>query len=232
MMKMLFKIIVLLCAYAGTVMAAEPMPSLNQTGEIILSTADSGWRLRIRTDGSAHLQFGSLMEDGARCPAGTFAFSDIYAFFVPKIKEKRSEGDVAVSIHPEGATSVTCQYINEFEAKPFFVKAQQTCTPIWDKVRFNEMVNKHPIESEFSLRKPVEPGASQSKVSSQAKPAPKPQSEVQSAGSTKTAISSETPTIAKTAATEAPTIATPWSIIIVLFLAAIGLLWWILKRRS
>ena len=48
----------------------------------------------------------------------------------------------------------------------------------------------------------------------------------------KTAISSETTTIAKTAATEAPTTATPWNIIIALFLAAIGLLWWILKRRS
>lgn len=232
MMKFIFKIIVLLCAYAGTVMAAESIPPLNQTGEIILSTADSGWRLRIRTDGSAHLQFGSLMEDGARCPAGTFTFSDIYAFIIPKLKEGRSEGDVAVAIVPEMATSVTCQYINEFEAKPFFVKAQQTCTPIWDKVRFNEMVNKHPIESEFSLRKPVEPGASQSKVSSPAKPSPKPQSEVQPAGSTKTAISSETPTIAKTAGTEAPTTATPWNIIIALFMAAIGLLWWILKRRS
>lgn len=232
MKKILFKTIVLLCAYAGTVMAAEPIPSLNQTRQIDLSTADSGWILRIRTDGSAHLQFGSLMEDGARCPAGTFAFSDIYAFIIPKLKEGRSEGDVAVAIVPEMATSVTCQYINEFEAKPLFVKAQQTCTPIWDKVRFNEMVNKHPIESEFSLRKPVEPGASQSKVSSQAKPAPKPQSEVQPAGSTKTAISSETPTIAKATATEAPTASTPRNITIVLFLGAIGLLWWILMRRS
>ena len=212
-------------------MAAEPIPSLSQTRQIDLD-ADSGWILRIKPDGSAHLQYGSLMEDGAKCPAGTFAFSDIYAFLVPIIKEKNSAGDVAVAIKREGVFDTTCQYINEFEAKPFFVKAQQTCTPIWDKVRFNEMVNKHPIESEFSLRKPAEPGASQSKVSSQAKPAPKPQSEVQPAGSTKTAISSETPTIAKTAATEAPTIATPWSIIIVLFLAVIGLRWWILKRRS
>ena len=216
----------------GTVMAAEPIPSLNQTRQIDLSTADSGWILRIKPDGSAHLQYGSLMEDGAKCPAGTFAFSDIYAFLVPIIKEKNSAGDVAVAIKREGVFDTTCQYINEFEAKPFFVKAQQTCTPIWDKVRFNEMVNKHPIESEFSLRKPAEPGASQSKVSSQAKPAPKPQSEVQPAGSTKTAISSETPTIAKATATEAPTTATPWSIIILLFLAAIGLLWWILKRLS
>ena len=213
-MKTLLKIIVLIYAYMGTVMAAVPIPPLNQTGEIILSTADSGWRLRIRTDGSAHLQFGSLMEDGARCPAGTFAFSDIYAFFVPKIKEKRSEGDVAVSIHPEGATSVTCQYINEFEAKPFFVKAQQTCTPIWDKVRFNEMVNKHPIESEFSLRKPAEPGASQS------------------AESTKATVTSATTTIAKTTATEEPITSTPWNIIIVIFLASLGLMWWILVRRS
>ena len=216
----------------GTVMAAVPIPPLNQTGEIILSTADSGWRLRIRTDGSAHLQFGSLMEDGARCPAGTFAFSDIYAFFVPKIKEKRSEGDVAVSIHPEGATSVTCQYINEFEAKPFFVKAQQTCTPVWDKVRFNEMVNKHPIESEFSLSKPAEPGALQPKALSQETPAPKPQPEVQPTKSTKATVTSATTIIAKDTATEAPTASTPWNIIIVLFLTSLGLLWWILKRRS
>ena len=215
----------------GTVMAAVPIPPLNQTGEIILSTADSGWRLRIRTDGSAHLQFGSLMEDGARCPAGTFAFSDIYAFFVPKIKEKRSEGDVAVSIHPEGATSVTCQYINEFEAKPFFVKAQQTCTPVWDKVRFNEMVNKHPIESEFSLSKPAEPGALQPKALSQETPAPKPQPEVQPTKSTKATVTSATTIIAKDTATEAPTASTPWNIIIVLFLTSLGLLWWILKRR-
>ena len=213
-------------------MAAVPIPPLNQTGEIILSTADSGWRLRIRTDGSAHLQFGSLMEDGARCPAGTFAFSDIYAFFVPKIKEKRSEGDVAVSIHPEGATSVTCQYINEFEAKPFFVKAQQTCTPVWDKVRFNEMVNKHPIESEFSLSKPAEPGALQPKALSQETPAPKPQPEVQPTKSTKATVTSATTIIAKDTATEAPTASTPWNIIIVLFLTSLGLLWWILKRRS
>ena len=212
-------------------MAAVPIPPLNQTGEIILSTADSGWRLRIRTDGSAHLQFGSLMEDGARCPAGTFAFSDIYAFFVPKIKEKRSEGDVAVSIHPEGATSVTCQYINEFEAKPFFVKAQQTCTPVWDKVRFNEMVNKHPIESEFSLSKPAEPGALQPKALSQETPAPKPQPEVQPTKSTKATVTSATTIIAKDTATEAPTASTPWNIIIVLFLTSLGLLWWILKRR-
>ena len=212
-------------------MAAVPIPPLNQTGEIILSTADSGWRLRIRTDGSAHLQFGSLMEDGARCPAGTFAFSDIYAFFVPKIKEKRSEGDVAVSIHPEGATSVTCQYINEFEAKPFFVKAQQTCTPVWDKVRFNEMVNKHPIESEFSLSKPAEPGALQPKALSQETPAPKPQPEVQPTKSMKATVTSATTTIAKATATEAPTASTPWNIIIVLFLTSLGLLWWILKRR-
>ena len=215
----------------GTVMAAVPIPPLNQTGEIIRSTADSGWRLRIRTDGSAHLQFGSLMEDGARCPAGTFAFSDIYAFFVPKIKEKRSEGDVAVSIHPEGATSVTCQYINEFEAKPFFVKAQQTCTPVWDKVRFNEMVNKHPIESEFSLSKPAEPGALQPKALSQETPAPKPQPEVQPTKSTKATVTSATTIIAKDTATEAPTASTPWNIIIVLFLTSLGLLWWILKRR-
>ena len=212
-------------------MAAEPIPSLSQTRQIDLD-ADSGWILRIKPDGSAHLQYGSLMEDGAKCPAGTFAFSDIYAFLVPIIKEKNSAGDVAVAIKREGVFDTTCQYIDEFEAKPFFVKAQQTCTPIWDKVRFNEMVNKHPIESEFSLRKPAEPGASQPKALSQETPAPKPQSEVQSAGSTKTAISSETPTVAKTAATEAPTIATPWSIIIVLFLAVIGLRWWILKRRS
>jgi len=232
MKKILFKIIVLLCAYAGTVMAAEPIPSLNQTRVIWLHSIHSGWMLRVWPDGSAHLQYGSLMEDGAKCPAGTFAFSDMHAFLVPRIKEGSKEGDIGVAIVREGTFSTTCQYINELETKPFFVKAQQTCTPIWDKVRFNEMVNKHPIESEFSLRKPVEPGASQSKVSSQAKPAPNPQSEVQPAGSTKTAISSETPTIAKTAATEAPTIATPWSIIIVLFLAAIGLLWWILKRLS
>ena len=215
----------------GTVMAAVPMPPLNQTGEIILSTADSGWRLRIRTDGSAHLQFGSLMEDGARCPAGTFTFSDIYAFIVPKLKEERSEGDVAVAIVPEMATSVTCQYINEFEAKPFFVKAQQTCTPIWDKVRFDEMVNKHPIESEFSLSKSAEPSASQSKALSPATLAPKPQPEVQPTKSMKATVTSATTTIAKATATEAPTASTPWNIIIVLFLTSLGLLWWILKRR-
>jgi len=212
-------------------MAAVPIPPLNQTGEIILSTADSGWRLRIRTDGSAHLQFGSLMEDGARCPAGTFTFSDIYAFIVPKLKEERSEGDVAVAIVPEMPTSVTCQYINEFEAKPFFVKAQQTCTPIWDKVRFNEMVNKHPIESEFSLSKPAEPGALQPKALSQETPTPKPQPEVQPTKSTKATVTSATTIIAKDTATEAPTAITPWNIIIVLFLASLGLLWWILKRR-
>lgn len=231
-MKTLLKIIVLIYAYMGTVMAAVPIPPLNQTGEIILSTADSGWRLRIRTDGSAHLQFGSLMEDGARCPAGTFAFSDIYAFFVPKIKEKRSEGDVAVSIHPEGATSVTCQYINEFEAKPFFVKAQQTCTPVWDTVRFNELVNEYPIESEFSLSKHIEPSASQPKALSPATLAPKPQPEVQPTKSMKATVTSATTTIAKATATEAPTASTPWNIIIVLFLTSLGLLWWILKRRS
>ena len=212
-------------------MAAVPIPPLNQTGEIILSTADSGWRLRIRTDGSAHLQFGSLMEDGARCPAGTFTFSDIYAFIVPKLKEERSEGDVAVAIVPEMPTSVTCQYINEFEAKPFFVKAQQTCTPVWDKVRFNEMVNKHPIESEFSLSKPAEPGALQPKALSQETPTPKPQPEVQPTKSTKATVTSATTIIAKDTATEAPTAITPWNIIIVLFLASLGLLWWILKRR-
>lgn len=215
----------------GTVMAAEPIPSLNQTRQIDLFTADSGWILRIRTDGSAHLQFGSLMEDGARCPAGTFAFSDIYAFLVPKIKEKNSAGDVAVAIVPEMATSVTCQYINEFEAKPFFVKAQQTCTPIWDKVRFNEMVNKHPIESEFSLSKPTEPGALQPKALSQETPAPKPQPEVQPTKSTKATVTSATTIIAKDTATEAPTASTPWNIIIVLFLTSLGLLWWILKQR-
>ena len=231
-MKTLLKIIVLIYAYMGTVMAAVPIPPLNQTGEIILSTADSGWRLRIRTDGSAHLQFGSLMEDGARCPAGTFAFSDIYAFIVPKLKEERSEGDVAVAIVPEMPTSVTCQYINEFEAKPFFVKAQQTCTPVWDKVRFNEMVNKHPIESEFSLSKPAEPGALQPKALSQETPAPKPQPEVQPTKSTKATVTSATTIIAKDTATEAPTASTPWNIIIVLFLTSLGLLWWILKRRS
>ena len=212
-------------------MAAVPIPPLNQTGEIILSTADSGWRLRIRTDGSAHLQFGSLMEDGARCPAGTFAFSDLYAFIVPKLKEERSEGDVAVAIVPETATSVTCQYINEFEAKPFFLKAQQTCMPIWDKVRFNEMVNKHPIESEFRLSKPDEPGASQPKALSQETPAPKSQPEVQPTKSTKATVTSVTTTIDKASATEAPTSTTPWNIIIVLFLASLGLLWWVLTRR-
>lgn len=215
----------------GTVMAAVPIPPLNQTGEIILSTADSGWRLRIRTDGSAHLQFGSLMEDGARCPAGTFAFSDLYAFIVPKLKEERSEGDVAVAIVPETATSVTCQYINEFEAKPFFLKAQQTCMPIWDKVRFNEMVNKHPIESEFRLSKPDEPGASQPKALSQETPAPKSQPEVQPTKSTKATVTSVTTTIDKASATEAPTSTTPWNIIIVLFLASLGLPWWVLTRR-
>lgn len=213
-------------------MAAEPIPSLSQTREIGLQSIHSGWMLRVWPDGSAHLQYGSLTDGGAKCPAGTFAFSDMYAFLVPRIKEGRKEGDIGVAIVREGTFSTTCQYINELETKPFFVKAHQSCTPVMDKVRFAELVKKYPFESEFSLRKPVEPGASQSKVSSQANPAPKPQSEVQSAGSTKTAISSETPTIAKTAATEAPTIATPWSIIIVLFLAAIGLLWWILKRRS
>jgi hypothetical protein len=230
-MKTLFKVIVLIHAYMGTVMAAVPIPPLNQTGEIILSTADSGWRLRIRTDGSAHLQFGSLMEDGARCPAGTFAFSDLYAFIVPKLKEERSEGDVAVAIVPETATSVTCQYINEFEAKPFFLKAQQTCMPIWDKVRFNEMVNKHPIESEFRLSKPDEPGASQPKALSQETPAPKSQPEVQPTKSTKATVTSVTTTIDKASATEAPTSTTPWNIIIVLFLASLGLPWWVLTRR-
>ena len=216
----------------GTVMAAVPIPPLNQTGEIILSTADSGWRLRIRTDGSAHLQFGSLMEDGARCPAGTFTFSDIYAFVIPKLKEGRSEGDVAVAIVPEMATSVTCQYINEFEAKPFFVKAQQTCTPVWDTVRFNELVNEYPIESEFSLSKHIEPSASQPKALSPATLAPKPQPEVQPTKSMKATVTSATTTIAKATATEAPTASTPWNIIIVLFLTSLGLLWWILKRRS
>ena len=215
----------------GTVMAAVPIPPLNQTGEIILSTADSGWRLRIRTDGSAHLQFGSLMEDGARCPAGTFTFSDIYAFVIPKLKEGRSGGDVAVAIVPEMATSVTCQYINEFEAKPFFVKAQQTCTPVWDTVRFNELVNEYPIESEFSLSKHIEPSASQPKALSPATLAPKPQPEVQPTKSMKATVTSATTTIAKATATEAPTASTPWNIIIVLFLTSLGLLWWILKRR-
>jgi len=215
----------------GAVMAAEPIPSLNQTRGIDLSTADSGWSLRIRPDGSAHLQFGSLMEDGARCPAGTFAFSDIYAFIVPKIKENNSAGDVAVAIKREGVFSTTCQYIDEFEAKPFFLKAQQTCTPIWDKVRFNEMVNKHPIESEFSLSKPAEPGALQPKALSQETPAPKSQPEVQPTKSTKATVSSVTTTMAKDTATEAPTAITPWNIIIVVFLASLGLLWWILKRR-
>jgi hypothetical protein len=79
-MKTLFKVIVLTYAYMGTVMAAEPIPSLDQTRGIDISSLDSGWTLRIRPDGSAHLQFGSLMEDGARCPAGTFDFSDIYTF--------------------------------------------------------------------------------------------------------------------------------------------------------
>jgi hypothetical protein len=230
-MKMLFNIIVLVYSYIGTVMAAEPMPSLSQTVQIDFSTADSGWILYIKPDGSAHLQYGSRMEDGARCPAGTFAFSDIYAFLLPKIKEKRSEGDVAVAIYREGATSVTCQYIDEFEAKPFFVKAQQTCTPVWDKVRFNEMVNKHPIESEFSLSKPAEPGALQPKALSQETPTPKPQPEVQPTKSTKATVTSATTIIAKDTATEAPTAITPWNIIIVLFLASLGLLWWILKRR-
>jgi hypothetical protein len=230
-MKTLFKVIVLTYAYMGTVMAAEPIPSLNQTRQIDLLTADSGWILRIRPDGSAHLQFGSLMEDGARCPAGTFAFSDVYAFLVPKIKENNSAGDVAVAIVPETATSVTCQYINEFEAKPFFLKAQQTCMPIWDKVRFDELVHKYPIESEFSLSKPAEPGALQPKALSQETPTPKPQPEVQPTKSTKATVTSATTIIAKDTATEAPTAITPWNIIIVLFLASLGLLWWILKRR-
>jgi hypothetical protein len=230
-MKTLFKVIVLIHAYMGAVMAAEPIPSLDQTRGIDLSTADSGWDLRIRPDGSAHLQFGSLMEDGARCPAGTFAFSDVYAFLVPKIKENNSAGDVAVAIKREGVFSTTCQYINEFEAKPFFLKAQQTCTPIWDKVRFNEMVNKHPIESEFSLSKPAEPGALQPKALSQETPAPKSQPEVQPTKSTKATVTSATTPIAKDTATEAPTAIMPWSIVIVLFLASLGLLWWVLKRR-
>ena len=230
-MKAISNIIILLISYMGTVMAAESVPTLNQTREIDLSTADSGWILRIRPDGSAHLQFGSLTEDGARCPGGTFDFSDIYAFLVPKIKEKRFQGDVAVAIYREGATSVTCQYIDEFEAKPFFVKAQQACTPVWDKVRFNEMVSKHPIESEFSLSKSAKTSASQSKALSQATLAPKPQPEVQTAGSTKATITSATTTIAKAAATEAPITSTPWNIIIVLFLTTLGLLWWVLKQR-
>ena len=193
---------------------------------------DSGWILRVWPDGSAYLQNGSLMEDGAKCPAGTFAFSDMHAFLVPRIKEGRKEGDIGVAIVREGTFSTTCQYINELETKPFFVKAQQSCTPVWDKDRFAMLLKKFPFASEFSTSKPVEPGASQSKVSSPAKPAPKSQSEVQPAGSTITVISPETTTIAKTAATEAPTTATPWNIIIALFLAAIGLLWWILKRLS
>ena len=230
-MKAISNIIILLISYMGTVMAAESVPTLNQTREIDLSTADSGWILRIRPDGSAHLQFGSLMEDGARCQAGTFAFSDIYAFLVSNIKEKNSAGDVAVAIVHEMASSVTCQYINEFEARPFFVKAQQTCTPVWDKVRFNEMVNKHPIESEFSLSKPAEPGALQPKALSQETPAPKPQPEVQPTKSTKATVTSATTIIAKDTATEAPTAITPWNIVIVLFLASLGLLWWVLQRR-
>ena len=147
------------------------------------------------------------------------------------LRKKNSAGDVAVAIVHEMASSVTCQYINEFEARPFFVKAQQTCTPVWDKVRFNEMVNKHPIESEFSLSKSAKPSASQSKALSQATLAPKPQPEVQTAGSTKATITSATTTIAKAAATEAPITSTPWNIIIVLFLTTLGLLWWVLKQR-
>lgn len=232
MMKTIFKIIVLLCANAGTAMAAEPIPSLDQTREIWIHSMDSGWMLRVWPDGSAYLQNGSLMEDGAKCPAGTFAFSDMHAFLVPRLKEGRKAGDVSVAIVREGTFSTTCQYINELETKPSFVKAQQSCTPVWDKDRFAMLLKKFPFASEFSTSKPIDTGASLPKASSQTIPAPKSQSGVLPAGSMKTAISSETPTIAKTAATEAPTIATPWSIIIVLFLAAIGLLWWILKRRS
>jgi len=127
------------------------------------------------------------MEDGAKCPAGTFAFSDMHAFLVPRLKEGRKAGDVSVAIVREGTFSTTCQYINELETKPFFVKAQQSCTPVWDKDRFAMLLKKFPFASEFSTSKPM---------------------------------------------TEAPLASTPWNIIIALFLAAIGLLWWILKRRS
>ena len=231
-MKAISNMIILLISYMGTVMAAESIPTLNQTRRIDLNTADRGWILMIRPDGSARLLFGSLMEDEARCPAGTFDFSDIYAFLVPKIKGKKSAGDVAVAISREGTFSTTSQYIDEFEAKPFFVKAQQTCTPIWDKDRFAMLLKEYPFESEFSLSKHSEPSASRPRALSQATLAPKPQPEVQTAGSTNVTITSATTTIAKTAAAEALTTATPWNIIIVLFLAAIGLSWWILKRRS
>jgi disulfide bond formation protein DsbB len=94
------------------------------------------------------------------------------------------------------------------------------------------MVNKHPIESEFSLRKHAKAGASQPKSLSQETPAPKPQPEVQPTKSTKDTVTSATTTTAKDTATEAPTATTPWNIVIVLFLASLGLLWWIFKRRS
>jgi hypothetical protein len=143
-MKPILATIVLISAYLGTTMAAAPVPSLQNTQRIDIST-NNGWFLTINADGSAGLQFGSGPMDSARCPAGTFVLSELYNLLVPKLKEKRAEDDVAVAIWTSGATSTTARYINRSEAKPIFAKAQQRSTAL-DKTRFDALVKDHPIE--------------------------------------------------------------------------------------
>jgi hypothetical protein len=149
-MKSIATIVVLTFACLGTATMVETpvsdlrVPSLQDTQRIYIDT-NNGWRLRINTDGSANLQFGSSPIDSAKCPARTFVLSEIYNLLVPKLKEKRDENDIAVVIWSSGVTSTTAQYINRSEVKPIFTKAQQQSMAL-DKTRFDALIKDRPIE--------------------------------------------------------------------------------------
>lgn len=143
-MKFIIFIIAMAVARIGSADSTTALPPLKTAKQIDL-IAKFDWLLRINTDGSAMLQFGSIPTDFAKCPVGTFVFPDIYNLLIPKLQEKGDPDDVAVAIRTAHKTSVTTRYVSLSEVKEIFVKAEQQSIAL-DEARFERLLKEYPVK--------------------------------------------------------------------------------------
>ncbi len=130
-----------------------------KTAEGIQIITPGSWYLTINKDGSADLQFGSLLIDSAECPTGTFVFRDIYNLLTPKLKKTGDKDDVAVAIFTRKPAVIRSKYINLSHVKQIFVTALQHAVP-FDKARFESILKDYPVEVPKQEGKPQPEGQS------------------------------------------------------------------------
>jgi hypothetical protein len=126
---------------------AHPVPTLELLSEIKIG-AGTGWWLRIFSDGSGRMGYGSHFPDSSPLPKGAFDFEQLYRLLTPVVQpEAKAPDSFTVFFRQRGATPTFAHYTKRSDlVLPLFETAQQKCGP-FGRERVLELWQSRPPKS-------------------------------------------------------------------------------------